>query len=60
MDMWDKVEYWEIDGTDIIFYDKNDKEVTRANIDDVIDVYIEQMIDIEKKEKSKQKLKEVV
>ena len=45
--IWDKVEDWEIDGTEIIFYDGEENEITRANIDSIIEVYIERMKKLE-------------
>lgn len=44
---WDKVENWEIDGTEIIFYDSEENEITRADIDSIIKVYIERMKKLE-------------
>jgi len=41
--IWEKIENWEIDGAEVVFFDENDNEIIRANLDSVIAAYIEEM-----------------
>ena len=41
--IWEKIENWEIEGAEVVFFDENDNEITRADINSVIAAYVEEM-----------------
>lgn len=49
MDIWKKVEYWDIENGEIMFYDKDGNFLTSAVVDDMVEAYIEHMGELEKK-----------